>query len=145
VDTFLEHSRIYVFCHGGENKFYISSGDWMYRNLDFRSEVTTPVYDEDIQQELRRYLSIQLRDNCKARLLNMAGEENAYVKSGRKTVVRSQKEIYKWLSTKHFAESRFKTFLQNVHDKQKINMPVSTNGQSKHNKLKANRTGINAE
>jgi polyphosphate kinase len=90
----------------------------MYRNLDYRSEVAVPIYDTDLQEELKRYVSIQLRDNCKARLLNIAGEENAYVKSGRKNIVRAQQEIYKWLTTKHFAESRFKTFLQHANEKQ---------------------------
>jgi len=134
VDTFLEHSRIYIFCHGGENKFYISSGDWMYRNLDYRSEVTVPIYDIDLQQELKRYVSIQLRDNCKARLLNITGEENAYVKSGGKTIVRAQQEIYKWLTTKHFAESKFKTFLQNVNDAQISHSIANANGKATRKK-----------
>ncbi len=128
VDTFLEHSRIYIFCHGGENKFYISSGDWMYRNLDFRSEVAAPIYDIDLQQEIKRYVSIQLRDNCKARMLNNPIIENAYVKSESRNIIRAQQEIYKWLTTKHFAETKFKTFLQNATEEQ-LKKTLKPNGK----------------
>ena len=112
VDTFLEHSRIYIFCHGGNNKFYLASGDWMYRNLDYRSEVAVPINDPDLQEELRKYIAIQLRDNCKARLLNSTQGENVYVRSSGKTPIRSQYEIQKWLSTKHYAPFRFNTLFQ---------------------------------
>ena len=112
VDTFLEHSRIYIFCHGGNNKFYLASGDWMYRNLDYRSEVAVPINDPDLQEELRKYIAIQLRDNCKARLLNSTQGENVYVRSSEKTPIRSQYEIQKWLSTKHYTPFRFNTLFQ---------------------------------
>lgn len=112
VDTFLEHSRIYIFCHGGNNKFYLASGDWMYRNLDYRSEVAVPINDPDLQEELRKYIAIQLRDNCKARLLNSIQGENVYVRSSGKTPIRSQYEIQKWLSTKHYTPFRFNTLFQ---------------------------------
>ena len=99
VDRYLEHSRIYVFCNDDDNKFFLSSGDWMYRNLDHRSEVTVPVYDKDLKAELKHYLSIQLNDNVKARLLNDPEEENKYVETkGKRT--RSQEEIFKWLTLK---------------------------------------------
>ncbi len=70
VDRFLEHSRIYYFYHGGHEKFYISSADIMKRNIDHRIEVTCPVYDNSIREELRQLLNIQLADNVKARKLN---------------------------------------------------------------------------
>ncbi len=70
VDKFLEHSRIFVFCNGGEEKYYITSADLMPRNLDRRVEVTCPIYDTDLQQELKSFLDLQCRDNVKARILD---------------------------------------------------------------------------
>jgi polyphosphate kinase len=99
IDRFLEHSRIFIFCNGGENKYYISSGDWMYRNLDHRSEVAAPVYDPELQKQLRQYIVIQLNDNCKSRLINHSEADNIYVRN-RKRVIRSQEEISKFYSGK---------------------------------------------
>ncbi len=99
VDKFLEHSRIFIFCHGGNEKYFISSGDWMYRNLDFRSEVAVPVFDETIQAELKNYIRIQLLDNCKARILNKA-QDNQFVQRTNGTLVRAQSDIYRMISGK---------------------------------------------
>jgi polyphosphate kinase len=96
IDSYLEHSRIFIFCNGGNNKFYLSSGDWMYRNLDFRSEVSVPIIDLDLQNEIKKYISMQLRDNRKARLVNSTKGENAYVESGSGRPFRAQIEIHKW-------------------------------------------------
>src|SRR5690606_2815402 len=52
VDRFLEHPRIFIFANSGDPKMYISSADWMTRNLDFRVEVGCPIYDPEIKQEL---------------------------------------------------------------------------------------------
>jgi polyphosphate kinase len=70
VDRFLEHSRVLVFCNGGDYKYFISSADWMVRNFENRIEVTCPVLDKSIQKELQTMLDIQLRDNVKARIIN---------------------------------------------------------------------------
>src|SRR5213078_592494 len=78
VDKYLEHSRIFVFCNGGHEKYFISSGDWMYRNLDHRSEVAVPIHDKKLQKELRNYLLIQFHDNTKARIINR-NQDNKYV------------------------------------------------------------------
>jgi polyphosphate kinase len=67
VDHYLEHSRIFVFCNDGKPLYYLSSADLMTRNLDHRIEVTVPVTNPVLQQELHDYLMIQLRDNVKAR------------------------------------------------------------------------------
>lgn len=72
VDKYLEHSRIYVFANGGKERYYISSADWMERNLYRRIEVACPIYDPQLQQELRFMLDTQWSDNTKARLLNCA-------------------------------------------------------------------------
>lgn len=95
VDKFLEHSRVFIFCHGNNEKYFISSGDWMNRNLDFRSEVAVPIYDTRLQAQLLEYIKIQLRDNTKARVLSKE-MDNAYVKRSGKPF-KAQDEIYKWI------------------------------------------------
>ncbi|MEP3384566.1 MAG: polyphosphate kinase 1, partial [Flavobacteriaceae bacterium] len=65
VDKFLEHPRLFIFGNQGEPKVYISSADWMTRNLDFRVEVGCPIYDEDIKQELLDTFNISWMDNLK--------------------------------------------------------------------------------
>ena len=99
VDKFLEHSRIFVFANNGDEKYFISSADWMYRNLDHRSEVAIPVYDKELQKHLMTYLQIQLHDNTKARIIN--GEQNnEYRKRSNGAVMRSQDDISRWLNGK---------------------------------------------
>ncbi len=99
VDKFLEHSRIFVFANNGDEKYFISSADWMYRNLDHRSEVAIPIYDKELQKQLMTYLQIQLNDNCKARVINQA-QDNAFRKHNNGLTVRSQDDISKWLTGK---------------------------------------------
>ncbi len=100
VDRFLEHSRIYVFANGENPLYYISSADWMVRNLDHRFEVTTPIKDKSIQKELLDMLNIQLSDNCKARLLNTEVVNQYKAKDDSDKKVRSQLEIYDYLKRK---------------------------------------------
>lgn len=92
VDKFLEHSRLYVFCNNDHPKVYISSADWMTRNIDNRVEVSCPIYDENIKQELLDTFDISWNDNVKARLLN-ASQKNEYRKDN-KEKIRSQLAIY---------------------------------------------------
>ena len=68
VDRFLEHSRFFIFCNGGEPKYFISSGDWLPRNFDRRVEVAAPIYDPQLCQQLRDCFDLQWKDNCKARV-----------------------------------------------------------------------------
>ena len=96
VDRFLEHSRIFVFCNNGDELYFLSSGDWMYRNLDHRSEVATPIYDKELKRQLKRYLDIQLNDNVKARIID-SHQKNNYVQPTGDYQLRSQFEIYNWL------------------------------------------------
>ncbi len=93
VDKFLEHSRVYVFANGGDPKFFISSADWMPRNLDHRIEVVCPVFDNKIQQELLDVLHIQIRDNVKSRYLT-PGRLNHYRTTDDPLPHRAQFEIY---------------------------------------------------
>ena len=95
VDEYLEHSRVFIFHNGGSEKVYISSADWMVRNLDHRVEATAPVFDEGIKKVLNNILNIQLSDNVKARVLNN-DLDNEYVKTPGKKI-RSQIEIYNYL------------------------------------------------
>jgi polyphosphate kinase len=94
VDRFLEHSRVIVFCNGGNNQYYITSADWMIRNFDNRIEVACPVYDKSIQKELMKMLKIQLSDNVKARII-AKHLVNPY-KKDEGPEIRSQLEIYKY-------------------------------------------------
>ncbi|HPT15193.1 MAG TPA: polyphosphate kinase 1 [Bacteroidales bacterium] len=96
VDRYLEHSRVFVFCDGGDNKYFISSADWMVRNFDNRIETACPVYDKTLQQELMKMLQIQWSDNSKARYL---GEKNTNEYRERETgelKIQSQLETYNY-------------------------------------------------
>lgn len=93
VDKYLEHSRIFIFCNNNNEKYYISSADWMTRNLDNRVEVAAPVYDPSIQQEIRRIIDIQLGDCVKARIVDEC-QGNTYRKG--EICIRSQFEIYQY-------------------------------------------------
>jgi polyphosphate kinase len=79
VGRFLEHARVIVFGAAGKPEFYISSADWMTRNLDRRIEVSTPIYDERLQGEISAMLDLQLKDNVKRRKLDKK-QKNRYVK-----------------------------------------------------------------
>jgi polyphosphate kinase len=98
VDKFLEHSRIFVFCNNNDELFFLSSADWMTRNLDHRVEVTCPIYDGEIKKEIRKLLEIQLCDNVKARLLN-ENQNNQYIVNDAPPV-RSQIVLYDYYKNK---------------------------------------------
>ncbi|MDP9229148.1 MAG: polyphosphate kinase 1 [Bacteroidota bacterium] len=104
VDEYLEHARVWVFHNGGKEKVYISSADWMVRNLDHRVEATCPVTDQEIKKELINILNIQLCDNVKARWLNNE-LSNEYVTTQSKKKIRSQIETYHYLFKKTPIES----------------------------------------
>jgi polyphosphate kinase len=99
VDKYLEHSRIFLFGNNGDEKIYISSADWMQRNLNRRFEVACPVYNHEIRNELKEMLNIQLKDNSKARILdaNLLNDYN----TGDKQVYRAQEDYYKYIKQKH--------------------------------------------
>ncbi len=99
VDEYLEHARVLVFHHGGKEKVYISSADWMVRNIDHRIEAACPVTAPELQQEIKELLRIQLNDNIKARILDN-DLDNQYVNPRNTRKVRSQVEIYNYLFRK---------------------------------------------
>lgn len=98
IDKFLEHTRLFVFCNDNDPKVYISSADWMTRNIENRVEVSCPIYDEEIKQELIDTYNICWSDNVKARILN-ANQNNIY-KRNDKPKVRTQFETYKYYLNK---------------------------------------------
>ncbi|MFI5155547.1 MAG: polyphosphate kinase 1 [Chitinophagales bacterium] len=100
LDEYLEHARVFIFHNGGNEKVYISSADWMVRNLDYRVEATCPVLDDRIKKELKDILDIQLADNVKARWLDN-DLSNQYKREQSKKKIRSQIEIYNYLHQKN--------------------------------------------
>lgn len=98
VDEYLEHARVWVFHNAGNEKVYLSSADWMVRNIDHRIEATCPVLSPEIQQELKDILDIQFSGNVKARILNNS-LSNEYVRTGKRRI-RAQIEIYNYLYKK---------------------------------------------
>ncbi|HND87937.1 MAG TPA: polyphosphate kinase 1 [Saprospiraceae bacterium] len=93
VDRFLEHARIFVFHNGGDPKVYMSSADWMERNLSFRVETTFPVYDADLKEEIMTFLDLQMKDNVKARFIDLHST-NEYRRTDTDIPVRAQLETY---------------------------------------------------
>ncbi|MDT0644379.1 polyphosphate kinase 1 [Zunongwangia sp. F363] len=92
VDKFLEHPRVYIFENAGDPKIYISSADWMTRNMDQRVEISCPIYQEDIKQEILETFEISWKDNVKARIFNPE-QENIY-REHKEPVTRSQFALY---------------------------------------------------
>lgn len=95
VDKFLEHARIFIFCNNNHEKYYISSADWMTRNLDTRIEVASPVYDPELQKELKMIIECELKDNVKARIIDLQ-HTNAYRRDDSPIRTRSQFELYNY-------------------------------------------------
>lgn len=95
VDRFLEHPRVFIFHNKGKPLYFISSADLMTRNLDFRVEVTCPIYSEKLQQKLQAIIDIQWMDNVKARILN--AEQDNKLRSRRGGLIRSQEVIHQYL------------------------------------------------
>jgi polyphosphate kinase len=73
IDRYLEHSRIFCFANGGMEEIYLSSADWLPRNLERRVELMFPVLDEGICRKLHDILESYFRDNCQARILGSDG------------------------------------------------------------------------
>ena len=94
VDKYLEHPRIYIFENAGKTKVYISSADWMTRNFENRIEVTCPIYDIDLQNQIIDTFNISWKDNVKSRLINELKLRNIRKQNIVKT--RSQFETYKY-------------------------------------------------
>lgn len=98
IDRYLEHSRIFIFAAGGEDKTFIGSADWMPRNLDNRVEVIAPVYDDRIKKELRYVIDAGLRDTCQGSIVDGSGENLPWkgVDGTQEEPFRSQEELFKY-------------------------------------------------
>ncbi|QEM10398.1 polyphosphate kinase 1 [Mucilaginibacter rubeus] len=99
VDKYLEHARVHIYCNGGKELIYLTSADFMSRNIDNRVEVGFPIYDEKLQKEIRDIIDIQLSDNTKAREIN-SQNTNKYHKTNSPESHRAQIEIYNYLKNK---------------------------------------------
>lgn len=99
VDNYLEHSRVYIFGNNGDPEIYISSADFMTRNIDARVEVTCPIYDEDIKKELIETFEIGWKANVKARI-HSENLKNEYRKVDGEKPFRAQLEMYNYYKEK---------------------------------------------
>jgi polyphosphate kinase len=100
VDKYLEHSRVHIYCNGGKELIYLTSADFMTRNIDTRVEVGFPIYDEELRKEIRDIINIQLADNTKSREIN-SHNTNKYHKTRSATPHRAQVDIYNYLKFKN--------------------------------------------
>ncbi len=97
VDRYLEHPRVMIFHNNGDEKIYISSADWMTRNLDHRIEVATPIFSKKLKKVIKDLIDIQFNDNVKARIIDEK-QTNRYVeRTATQREIRSQMEIYEYL------------------------------------------------
>ena len=94
VDKYLEHPRIYIFENAGKPNIFISSADWMTRNFENRIEVTCPIYDTNLQNQILDTFDISWRDNVKSRFINELKGKNKRKKNIINT--RSQFETYRY-------------------------------------------------
>ena len=109
VDRYLEHSRVYYFQNNGNAEYYLSSADWMPRNLDKRIELLFPIEDEFTKKLLLKILELQLKDNYKGRQLNSLGN---YPKPGtRNKSTRSQIKTYDLLKNYRPKQKQHRTII----------------------------------
>jgi len=99
IDKYLEHARVHIYCNGGNELFYLTSADFMTRNIDTRVEVGFPIYDESLKKELRDIIELQLADNTKSREIN-SNNTNKYHKTRSELPHRAQIDIYDYLKYK---------------------------------------------
>lgn len=110
VGTFLEHSRIYYFYNQGKEDIYLSSADWMQRNLNRRIETLFPVEDPDLKAELKHILDITLRDTIKTRVMTETGEYIRVDKRGKELL--SCQQYFCEEAEQQFEEARLKQRLK---------------------------------
>lgn len=103
IDRYLEHSRILIFCNGGKPKYYLGSADWMPRNLINRIEVMTPVYDQDLQQDLLRTVEYGMRDTTNGRLIDGMGTNEIQPIAEGEQPFRSQQALFEAYQTEQQA------------------------------------------
>ncbi|MBN6186561.1 RNA degradosome polyphosphate kinase [Aneurinibacillus sp. BA2021] len=94
VDRFLEHSRIFYFQNGGDERIYLSSADWMTRNMERRVEIMFPIEVESLKRRVKEVLQLQLQDNVKARELNSEGIYTSVTPAPGEKRVHSQLQLH---------------------------------------------------
>jgi polyphosphate kinase len=99
VDRYLEHARIFYFANDGDPEYWLSSGDWMPRNLDHRVEVSFPVLDPVLQASVREILDIQLADTVKARRFHADGTTER-VRAEDRPLLRAQDRLYELMAAR---------------------------------------------
>lgn len=105
VDRYLEHTRAYVFGNNGKTLAYLSSADWMGRNLDRRIEVAFPIIDKNLKQELLDILEIQWNDRVKARWIDVQQTNPYRTAAAGEKLVHSQQATYAYLFSKRKTEA----------------------------------------
>lgn len=115
IDRFLEHSRILYFYHGGDSRLFVSSADWMPRNLDRRVELLIPIEQPALREKLLSILKIHLQDNVKSRELQPDGQYIRVQPESGEMIVRSQEALYKraveaWQSAREQPLSAFEPY-----------------------------------
>lgn len=100
VDNFLEHSRVFIFCNHNNPLVFISSADFMTRNLDGRVEVTCPIYDQEIKKELIDNFDIGWKGNVKARYHSEKLDNQYRIRKTGETIFRAQLETYTYYKNK---------------------------------------------
>ena len=100
VDKFLEHPRVLIFENAGENKIYLSSADFMTRNIENRVEVACPVYDKELQQQILDTFELSWKDNTKARIVNQNPQNKMVIPQSGETKQRSQWTTYAYFKNK---------------------------------------------
>ncbi|WP_348666004.1 polyphosphate kinase 1 [Arsenophonus symbiont of Ornithomya chloropus] len=98
VDRFLEHDRVYVFNNNSNAEVFISSADWMTRNIDFRIEVAVKLVDQQLKQRVLDILDLQFNDTVKARYIDK-NLSNTYVPRGNKRKIQAQLAVYDYLKS----------------------------------------------
>lgn len=104
VGRFLEHSRAFHFRHGGADKLFIGSADWMQRNLNRRIEAIVPIEDSRLKKKVMQVLELCLKDNVKARVLQSNGDYSRVKRASRQHKVNAQERLIE-LSARRLAQS----------------------------------------
>lgn len=100
IDRYLEHTRCYIFCNNNNEKVYLSSADWMSRNLENRIEIAFPILENKLKQELMEIIQIQLNDNVSARIID-GYHDNRIKTSDNRFKVRTQLNTYQYIKQKY--------------------------------------------
>lgn len=116
IDRYLEHARVFIFGNNGDEKIFLTSADWMSRNLDSRSEVAVPIYHPEVKKQILDIINIQLSGNTRVRILDRYQQNNYKKAKANERKVRVQDEVYNYL--KKDKESHLKSISHIKHTSQ---------------------------